>query len=134
MSVFNKILVAVDEQHSGQAARRFAANLSDALDVSVQVFHPERPHGATRRLRDRELANAIAAEAQRSEVDLIVLGLKRRILGRRHMSGSVRQQLSHLTRLPIMAAPTTVIRHPQAHGAKQGRGERRPLVERMEHV
>jgi nucleotide-binding universal stress UspA family protein len=131
--MFNKVLVAVDEREAGQAASRFAADLSASFGSSVRIFHPALPHGGTRRQRDHQLAAEIAAEARRSEADLIVLGIERRTLGRRHVSGSVRQQLSHMTRIPLMAAPAPHAAPRLAANAKR-HGERRVLSKRLQHV
>jgi nucleotide-binding universal stress UspA family protein len=132
--MFDKVLVAVDEQEAGQAASRFAADLSASFGSSVQIFHPALLDRGTRRQRDRQLATEIATEARRSEADLIVLGIERRTLGRHHVSGSVRQQLARLTRIPLMAAPAPAGVQLHAAGAKRPHGERRVLSKRLQHV
>jgi nucleotide-binding universal stress UspA family protein len=132
--MFNKVLVAVDEQEAGQLASRFAGDLSASFGSAVQIFHPALPQG-TRRQRDRQLATEIAAAARLSDADLIVLGIERRTLGRRHVSGSLRQQLAHLTRIPLMAAPAP--HAPPRHSVVNVRrlhGERRMLSKRLQHV
>jgi nucleotide-binding universal stress UspA family protein len=130
--MFDKVLVAVDEREVGQSASRFAADLTASFGSSVQIFHPALPEGGTRRLRDRQLATEIATEARRCEADLIVLGIERRTLGRHHVSGSLREQLARLTRIPLMAAPAPAGVSRQV--ASRPQSERRALIKRLQHV
>jgi nucleotide-binding universal stress UspA family protein len=128
--MFEKILVAVDERETGTAATRFASQLSGTFHASVQVFHPEAASARSSRSGDRQLAQAVAAEAQRVHADLIVLGLDRQRIGRHHLVGSVREQLAQLTQVPVMAAPTGFeVAQTDARERKHGR-----LTKRLTHV
>jgi hypothetical protein len=51
------------------------------------------------------LVNGLAQAAAGFQADLIVLGLDRRRLCRRHFSRSMREQLAQVTALPVMISP-----------------------------
>jgi nucleotide-binding universal stress UspA family protein len=64
-------------------------------------------HGWTLGARTRRLASAITAAAERCGADVIVLGMDRRRMARRHLIPSLRDQLTSATALPVLVAPST---------------------------
>jgi nucleotide-binding universal stress UspA family protein len=62
--------------------------------------------GVTRMDRAHLLADAIAREAAHFEADLIVLGLDRPRIARRHFSKGIQEQLSRISTVPVMMAPS----------------------------
>jgi nucleotide-binding universal stress UspA family protein len=64
-------------------------------------------HGWTLGARTRRLASEITAAAESCGADVIVLGMDRRRLARRHLIPSLRDQLASATALPVLVAPST---------------------------
>ncbi len=69
-------------------------------------------HGWTLGARTRRLASEITAAAESCGADVIVLGMDRRRMARRHLIPSLRDQLASATALPVLVAPSTT---PVAH-------------------
>jgi methylmalonyl-CoA mutase cobalamin-binding subunit len=64
-------------------------------------------HGWTLGARTRRLASAISAAAEACRADVIVLGMSRRRMARRHLAPSLRDRLTKMTALPVLVAPST---------------------------
>ncbi len=62
-------------------------------------------HGRTLGARTRQLASAISAAAESCGADVIVLGMDRRRMARRHLAPSLRDRLTGATALPVLVAP-----------------------------
>ncbi len=78
--------------------------LADATPAPVRRVEV---HGWTLGGRTRHLAAEIAAAADACGADVIVLGVNRRRLARRHLTPSLRDQLTSATALPVLVAPST---------------------------
>ncbi|HEY1829837.1 MAG TPA: hypothetical protein VGG38_06295 [Acidimicrobiales bacterium] len=102
---FRHILVAAETDEARHAAG-FAAQLSGAFGASIDVLEIPAAQGIRRSGQDHQVAMAVADEAARVGADLIVLAADRVRVGRHHLGGSIRQQLSTRTHLPVMVAPT----------------------------
>jgi nucleotide-binding universal stress UspA family protein len=138
---FRRMLVAIDESPTAEAAIRLVAEWVDGpgADVRfVQVTEARRQPGsdampendskaaeASGRLvvgaptlgaRNRQLVRGIAEAAQGFGADVIVLGLARSRLAGHRFAASLREQLMRATDLPVLVAPS-----PQPNG-KRHRG------------
>jgi hypothetical protein len=102
---FRRILVAAESTEAERAAE-FAARLSGAFGATVDVLELPTARGLRQSGQDHQLAMAVADEAVRISADLIVLAADRVRVGRHHLAGSIRQQLSSRTHLPVMVAPS----------------------------
>jgi hypothetical protein len=69
-------------------------------------------HGWTLGARTRRLASAIGAAAEACGADVIVLGMGRRRMARRHLAPSLRDRLTGATALPVLVAPSTAAAAP----------------------
>ncbi len=87
--------------HTGAADDRRLTDATAAPARRVEV------HVWTLGGRTRHLAAAIAAAAEACGADVIVLGVNRRRLARRHLTPSLRDQLTSATELPVLVAPST---------------------------
>jgi nucleotide-binding universal stress UspA family protein len=87
--------------HTGAAGDLRLADATAAPARRVEV------HGWTLGGRTRHLASEIAAAAEACGADVIVLGVNRRRLARRHLTPSLRDQLTSATALPVLVTPST---------------------------
>ncbi len=92
-------------QPRAHSARPATVRLADA-DRGARTRRVE-VHGWTLGARTRQLASAIAAAAETCGADVIVLGMDRRRMARRHLTPSLRDQLTSATALPVLVAPST---------------------------
>lgn len=145
---FRRMLVAIDESTSAQAALALVAEWVDGPGADVRIVgvserhqqrrsRPESDDGAvaaeaahrlvvrapTLGARNRQLVKGIAAAAEAFGADVIVLGLERRRLAGHRLAPSVRQQLVRTTDLPVLVAPA-----PQPAGTRHHR-----LVPELHH-
>jgi nucleotide-binding universal stress UspA family protein len=137
---FRRLLVAIDGSDAARGALDLATQWSglQGADVSVLEF-VEAPrhgtavashdagaagrvevHGSTRRARNRQLARAIAEAATAFGADVILVGVDHRRLASHRMAPSLREQLTRVTALPVLVAPTLPTdgrAEPRAHQA-----------------
>lgn len=123
---FRRLLVAVDGSPAARAvsdlATEWAAQHGADLKV-VALVEPLRhgtavaghdagaaerveAHGSTRSARNRQLARAIAEAATAFGADVILVGVDHRRLASHRMAPSLREQLTRVTALPVLVAPT----------------------------
>ena len=104
----------VSEQRDRRPQR---AGLGGAGEPSSAVAPPVgtprvEVHGWTLGARTRRLASAISAAAETCGADVIVLGMGRRRMARRHLAPSLRDRLTGATALPVLVAPSTAAAAP----------------------
>jgi nucleotide-binding universal stress UspA family protein len=140
---FRRLLVAIDGTDAARGALDLAAEWAgqQGADVSVlTLVEPPRhgtavavhdagvtgraaarveAHGSTRRARNRQLARAIAEAATAFGADVILVGVDHRRLASHRMAPSLREQLTRVTALPVLVAPTLPV-----DGAAEPRGRR----------
>jgi nucleotide-binding universal stress UspA family protein len=163
--VFSRILVAVDESDRARLAISFATDLANQFGASLYVLrvaeekarHQRRPGvdrmaprresrgevlrvpGVTRTARDHLLVSGIERAAAQFGADLIMLGFDHRRISHRHVTRSLRQQLTRASALPVMFVPECVTEtsdHRDASGAdnRQNTAGTTARTERSEYV
>jgi Asp/Glu/hydantoin racemase len=97
--MFGRILVAMDGLNTGRAGLSFAAQMTDRYKTCVWAFDVPPT------VRRHRMMQEIAREAERVGAEVIVLGLERRRISRRLPSGTLSEQLGHMSGLPVMVPP-----------------------------
>jgi hypothetical protein len=99
LRMFGRILVAMDGLNTGRAGLSFAAQMTDRYKTCVWAFDVPPT------VRRHRMMQEIAREAERVGAEVIVLGLERRRISRRLPSGTLSEQLGHMSGLPVMVPP-----------------------------
>ncbi len=96
---------------AGRAAAVVAREWADAFGSDVATLELSETRGLrhwTLGARSHRLAEEIAVAAEERDADVIVLGIDRRRMAKRHVAPSLRAQLTRETALPVLVAPTSV--------------------------
>lgn len=138
---FRRMLVAIDESQSAQAAVGLVAEWVDGpgADVRLVQVTEERKHGGDRassvvdpsalesahRLmvsgpslgaRNRQVVQGIAQAAEAFGADVIVLGFDRPRLAGHRLAPSLRERIMRATDLPVLVAPSPQSDAKRDHG------------------
>lgn len=128
--MYRKILVALDGSDAARAGFVFASDWARHFDsvlwfiqLTDESHRPRREivtdvsrrgrqranhfsvSGATQGQRNQQLVSGIAEAALTFGADMIIVGLDARRLGRARFAGSVREQLTAATNVPVLMAP-----------------------------
>jgi hypothetical protein len=93
------------------AAAAVAHEWADAFGGDVATLELSETRGLrqwTLGARSHRLAEEIAVAAEARDADVIVLGIDRRRMARRHLAPSLRAQPTRETALPVLVAPASV--------------------------
>ena len=131
-TLMRRMLVAIDESPAAKGALDLAAEWAGGHETEVRfvrvaearrhrqsgreahvsqpAVHPEQHldvSGSTLGARNRQLVHGIAEAAQDFGADVIVLGFDRSRLAGHRLARSLREQIMHVTELPVLVAPQT---------------------------
>jgi nucleotide-binding universal stress UspA family protein len=143
---FRRLLVAIDGSDAARGALDLAAEWSGQQGAEVKVLELLEPsrrgtavagdraatgrptervevHGSTRRARNRQLARAIADAATGFGADVIVVGVDHRRLASHRVAPSLCEQLTRVTALPLLVAPTLSTDGAPARQARRALGD-----------
>jgi nucleotide-binding universal stress UspA family protein len=143
---FRRVLLVMDESAEARAAASYATGLSRQFGASVSTLIVTETtvrqragelspiarsgrgatactvSGPTEGARSHTLATEVALAAERSEADVIVLGLSRSRLARHRLAPNLRSLVAQATEVPVLLAPI-------AWGEADGRIDQVPDVD-----
>jgi hypothetical protein len=120
---------------AGRAAAAVAREWADTFGGDVATLELSETRDLrhwTLGARSHRLAEEIAVAAEARDADVIVLGIDRRRIAKRHIAPSLRAQLTRETALPVLVAPTAI--DVSARGATGASSKNVPATRAREHV